>query len=138
MTHGRKQKPARLTGVQQVTVMSATEQKSRRGDHMIVLHLAVANSVRGMFRDYLVFADCGYWKVEQFLAAVGKEVADGEVIRAYQLRRLTGYAKVGVSVDQEKPRKKNYFIVKWLPPQAIGAAKDCVVDAKPACDGGSR
>jgi len=101
-------------GEYQVKVTSARSELSKSGNEMISLRLCVEGGASEFF-EHLVFTGSGYWKIEQFLTAMGEEGIDGTEIEASDYTRRTARALVGVEDFKGRPQNK---IVKWLPPKS--------------------
>src|SRR5947209_128877 len=79
-----------------VTVMNAKLEHSKKsGNEMITLRLTVPGGSISFF-DHLVFEDNSYWKIAQFLTAMGEEIADDQDINPNDYVNRTARAVVGV------------------------------------------
>ncbi len=101
-------------GEYNVTVKIATLKQSTTGNEMFVLRLA-AGSSDCWFNEHLVFADSSYWKIAQFLTAMGKQLTGDEDINPGEYVNRTARAVIGVQDYNGKPQN---FIQKWLPPKS--------------------
>ena len=115
----RRTKPDPYVGIKLVTIRDAEQKRSRHGHNMIVLRLSVPGAWGRVVREWLPFTRAAAWKLEQFFCAIGKCVADGEVINARDLVQQKGYAEIGVKLDWNNPPRKHYYVVKWLRPKAV-------------------
>jgi hypothetical protein len=120
-------------GEYDVTVMSATLAPTKAGDEMMVLRLSAPGSSKWFF-DRLVFAERFYWKIAQFLTAMGKQLTGDEEIDPLDYVCRSGRAIVGVHDFNGRPEN---FIKRWLPPKSNAGT---VISAEPASndEGGSR
>jgi Protein of unknown function (DUF669) len=118
MPRYRHTQPVVPEGEYDVTVMSATEGRSKSGNEMIVLRLSAEGS-KHWFSEHLVFSDASYWKIAQFLTAIGKHLKGDEDIKPEDCLGRTARAIVGV---KEFGGRSENVIKKWLP------AKQHVID----------
>jgi hypothetical protein len=105
-------------GEYDVTVMSATLAPTKAGDEMMVLRLSAPGSSKWFF-ERLVFADSSYWKIAQFLTAMGKQLSGDEDINPVDYIHRTARAIVDVQDFNGRPEN---FIKKWLPPKSKAGA----------------
>jgi|GEM_PF-6847503 len=101
-------------GEYDVTVMSATLAPTKAGHEMMVLRLCAPGSSKWFF-ERLVFAESSYWKIAQFLTAMGKQLTGDEEINPPDYVHRSGRAIVGVHEFNGRPEN---FIKKWLPPKS--------------------
>lgn len=93
-------------------VVNATQKQSKAGNPMIEVearHVQDDGSEGRKIYDNLVFTEKALWKVDQFLAAVGKHPGEGKEITldAEDMIGLEFRAKVGVEKDN-KDRDRNF------------------------------
>ena len=113
MPRYRHTQPVVPEGEYNVTVMSATEGRSKSGNEMIVLRLSPEGSTH-WFSEHLVFSDSSYWKIAQFLTAIGKKLKGDEDIKPEDC--LGRIARAIIGVKEFEGRSEN-VIKKWLPPK---------------------
>jgi len=104
-------------GEYQVEVVSAKERMSKNRNETIALRLSVGEDTLS-FREDLVFTESSYWKVGQFLTAMGEEAADDKDIEAADYVGRTARALVGVR--EFRGLRQNY-IERWLAPETANA-----------------
>jgi len=124
MAERRRKRPDHHVGVKKIIVMHAKDKRSRSGNDMIVMKLSIDERMDHLITEYLVFTERASWKIKKFFAALGKEITDGQEIKAKDIYRCVGYAEVGVRIDEYKPRDKTYYIVKWLPRETAETGVD--------------
>jgi hypothetical protein len=115
MIHRKRTKRDRRIGPQVVKVLGVREKRSRNGYDIILLDLCIEGHWGRLVHESLVFGGNSWWKVEQVLAALGKVVADGEIVRSHHLLGLRARVEIDVRLDPERPRRKDYYVRKWLP-----------------------
>jgi hypothetical protein len=103
-------------GEYQVEVVSAEERESKNGNETIALRLSIEGEGDARtFPDHLVFTESCYWKIAQFLTAMGEEATDDKDIRAADYVGRRARAVVGVQKFKGLPQNK---IDAWLPAES--------------------
>lgn len=96
-----------------VRVEDAMEKTSNSGNDMIELQLRIIrhDKTEGpAMKDWLVFSEKAYWRVDQFLIAAGKHPGEGEEV-SLDADELIG-VEVGASLVQEKTDEGTNMRVK--------------------------
>ena len=125
-------------GEYDVTVETAMLKRSKKGNEMIVLQLS-AGAKNRWFLEHLVFAEKSYWKIAQFLMAMGHNITGDEEIDPFDYVGRT--ARAVVDVHEFGGRSQNK-IQQWLPPRESTVAEvieaptptapDCLIDTSEA------
>ena len=101
-------------GKYEVSVVGAKSSVSKKGNQMITLRLSVEGAHR-LFSDHLVFTESSFWKVADFLIAMGHPPS-GEVDLDFDPQNYVGCTAVAlVGVEEFNGRSQNK-IERWLPP----------------------
>ena len=112
-------------GTYQVEVTKATEKVSQNGDPMISMtcEIRLANGAVGpTVWDNLVFTKKAAWKIDQFLASIGRAVVPGEevIVEADDIVGMSGVAVIGEEPGTTNPSRRFNTLERWV----FGAEKD--------------
>jgi len=106
-------------GVYKMEVASAADKTSQNGNAMIKLVCKILmpdGSAGPEVWDHLVFTAKAAWKIDQFLASIGRATIPGEDIDvdAINLIGATGVALIGEEPGQTNPDHKFNTIERWI------------------------
>jgi hypothetical protein len=106
-------------GIYKVEIKNAVEKTSQNGNAMIKLicKVLLKDNVEGPeVWDHLVFTSKASWKIDQFLASIGKAVVPGEevTIEADDLAGTVGVAEIGEEAGTNNPDQKFNNIARWV------------------------
>ena len=106
-------------GVYKMEVASAADKTSQNGNAMIKLVCKIQlqdGSAGPEVWDHLVFTPKAAWKIDQFLASIGKATIPGEDINvdAIDLIGSVGVALIGEEPGQTNPEHKFNMIERWI------------------------
>ena len=106
-------------GVYKMEVANATDKTSQNGNAMIKLVCKILmpdGSAGPEVWDHLVFTSKAAWKIDQFLASIGRATIPGEDVDvdAIDLIGATGVALIGEEPGQTNPDHKFNTIERWI------------------------
>ena len=106
-------------GVYKMEVASAADKTSQNGNAMIKLVCKILmpdGSAGPEVWDHLVFTAKAAWKIDQFLASIGRATIPGEDVDvdAIDLIGATGVALIGEEPGQTNPDHKFNLIERWI------------------------
>ena len=106
-------------GVYKMEVVSAADKTSQNGNAMIKLVCKILmpdGSAGPEVWDHLVFTPKAAWKIDQFLASIGRATIPGEDVDvdAIDLIGATGVALIGEEPGQTNPDHKFNNIERWI------------------------
>ena len=106
-------------GVYKMEVASAIDKTSQNGNAMIKLVCKILmpdGSAGPEVWDHLVFTAKAAWKIDQFLASIGRATIPGEDVDvdAIDLIGATGVALIGEEPGQTNPDHKFNLIERWI------------------------
>jgi hypothetical protein len=106
-------------GIYNVEVASATEKTSQSGNAMIKLVCTILlpdGSEGPEVWDHLVFTAKASWKIDQFLASIGRAVIPGEdvEIEALDIVGVKGVALIGEEPGATNPDHKFNCLERWV------------------------
>jgi hypothetical protein len=106
-------------GVYKMEVASAADKTSQNGNAMIKLVCKIQledGSSGPEVWDHLVFTPKAAWKIDQFLASIGRATIPGEDIDvdAIDLIGAVGVALIGEEPGQTNPDHKFNMIERWI------------------------
>ena len=106
-------------GVYKMEVANATDKTSQNGNAMIKLVCKILmpdGSAGPEVWDHLVFTAKAAWKIDQFLASIGRATVPGEDVEvdAIDLIGATGVALIGEEPGQTNPDHKFNTIERWI------------------------
>jgi hypothetical protein len=106
-------------GLYKVEVKNAVEKTSQNGNAMIklVCKVLMQGGTEGPeVWDHLVFTAKASWKIDQFLASIGRAVIPGEEVsvEATDLVGTVGVAEIGEEAGTNNPDQKFNCIARWV------------------------
>jgi hypothetical protein len=106
-------------GVYKMEVANATDKTSQNGNAMIKLVCKILmpdGSAGPEVWDHLVFTAKAAWKIDQFLASIGRATIPGEDVDvdAIDLIGAVGVALIGEEPGQTNPDHKFNTIERWI------------------------
>jgi hypothetical protein len=106
-------------GKYEVEIVKATEKTSQSGNAMIKLEceIILGPDKKGpVCWDFLVFTPKASWKIDQFLASIGRKVVAGEnvEVEALDLIGKLGVVEVGEEDGSTNPDQKFNNIERWI------------------------
>ena len=106
-------------GVYKMEVASAADKTSQNGNAMIKLVCKILlpdGSAGPEVWDHLVFTSKAAWKIDQFLASIGRATVPGEDVEvdAIDLIGSVGVALIGEEPGQTNPDHKFNCIERWI------------------------
>ena len=118
-------------GVYKMEVANATDKTSQNGNAMIKLVCKILmpdGSAGPEVWDHLVFTSKAAWKIDQFLASIGRATIPGEDVDvdAIDLIGATGVALLGEEPGQTNPDHKFNTIERWI----FGDEREGFLDGK--------
>ena len=127
-------------GIYKVEIKNAVEKTSQNGNAMIKLicKVLLKDNVEGPeVWDHLVFTAKASWKIDQFLASIGKAVVPGEevTIEADDLVGTVGVAEIGEEAGTNNPDQRFNNIARWVFGDELKAWKTGKPAAKKTEDG---
>jgi len=111
-------------GTYPVEIISAKEKTSQSGNEMIEITVRILPDGPDV-RDFLVFTQAAFWKIDQVRAALGEAVIAGEkiLITAERFIGRRGRANIGETPGTTNPNATFNTIESWVIP-APGATQD--------------
>jgi hypothetical protein len=101
-------------GLYEVEILNAVEKNSQSGNPMIVLTLGIEGGPE--IRDFLVFSQKTFWKIDQCLASLGQTTIPGEPISVEpsDLFGATGLAEIGQEAGIKNPNQQYNCLLRWV------------------------
>lgn len=106
-------------GIYKMEVVNATDKTSQNGNAMIKLVCKILlpdGSAGPEVWDHLVFTAKAAWKIDQFLASIGRATVPGEDVEVYaiDLIEAVGVALIGEEPGQSNPDHRFNTIERWI------------------------